>query len=294
MGRIRSGWMCGAVFLTAGLLNQVSLFSAERGIWQADYAEAEALARQTDRPLLIHFHASWCGPCRGMESSVLNTADLQRAVGDRLVAVKVDIDQRSDLADRFGIKMLPSDCIVAPDGKVLYHKEGASSKSAYIAAVENSAQRYVAGRNAAKVVSANGTAANVKKKVETSVPRQILGMDGFCPVTLWRDREWVKGDSAYGLIYLGVIFHFKGAEERDEFQANAEQYAPMLSGCDPVQFWETRRAVQGSPKFAAFYNTRLYLFENVENRVKFRENPERYLQQKQLVQADSIENATLR
>lgn len=294
MRRNSVGWTRGTLLIVIGLLGNSVLWAAGHGIWEADFAQAEALARKTERPLLIHFHASWCGPCRGMESTVLNSPELQRAVTDRVVAVKVDIDQHPEVADKFSVSMLPSDCLVAPDGKILYRKEGASSKSAYVSAIESSTQRFVASRSATKVVSGGSSTAAVKKKPEITPPRQILGMDGYCPVSLWRNREWVKGDSAYGLIYLGVIFHFKGPEERDEFLVNADQYAPMLSGCDPVQFWETRRAVQGSPKYAAFYNSRLYLFENIENRVKFRENPDRYLQQKQVVQADSIENPTLR
>lgn len=293
---LRQYWL-----ITACLLCQ-PLFAQASGKWETNFAQAETEAKRLGRPLLVHFYAPWCGPCRKMEAQVLNTPELHRTISDHFVAVKVDIDKQPNVADRFKIKLLPSDCIVSPQGQVIYRSEGPLAKGSYIATLETTATRFAtqqlanqrqmdAAKQKALSVSGNGTPALQK---QPAAPKQILAMDGYCPVTLWRNREWVKGDASLGLVYLGVIFHFRGVDERDAFQANADQFAPRLSGCDPVVFWETHRAVQGSPKFGAFYNSRLYLFENLENRTKFRENPERYLQSRETVQAESIEHPTLR
>ena len=47
-----------------------------RLVWHKSFATAQAEARRRGVPLLIHFHASWCGPCRRMERDVLDTRAL--------------------------------------------------------------------------------------------------------------------------------------------------------------------------------------------------------------------------
>lgn len=65
-----------------------------------------------DRPLLIDFWATWCGPCQ-MMSPILE--DYAAAHPEVLVA-KVNVDEESDLAAAFGIQSIPT-LIVIKEGK---------------------------------------------------------------------------------------------------------------------------------------------------------------------------------
>lgn len=268
-----------------------TVHGAEEGGWRKDFAAAEAEAKASNKPLLIHFHASWCGPCRKMDAAVLNTPELGAYLKDRVVGVKVDIDKQPAVADRFKVKLLPSDRIVSPEGKVVHSSEGYVAKTDYLAVLN---QKSHLPTKAPKAIIVEGqTNQNVVKKPVENAPRaMVLAMEGYCPVTLWRSREWVKGEQQYALQYTGVVYYFKGSAERDEFQKNSGRYSPKFAGCDPVSFWETQRAAQGSPRYAAFFDSQLYLFENEENRAKFKENPLRYTHQKRTVQADKIESRT--
>lgn len=264
---------------------------ADEGAWRKDFAVAEADAKRLNRPLLIHFHASWCGPCRKMDATVLGTPEMAAYLKDRVVGVKVDIDEHKAVADRFKVKLLPADRIVSPEGKVIYSNEGYVAKSSYLAVLDQNS-RIPTKAPKAMIVEGDTNKNVVKKPVENSRQPMVLAMEGYCPVTLWRNREWVKGEQRYALQYLGVVYYFKGQEEKDEFVKNATKYSPKFAGCDPVSFWETQRAVQGSPKYAAFYDGQLFLFENEESRAKFKGDPSRYTQQRRPVQAARIESRT--
>ncbi|MBP1587122.1 MAG: thioredoxin [Clostridia bacterium] len=69
----------------------------------ADNFEQEVL--KADKPVLVDFWASWCGPCK-MLAPVLSEID--RDYGDRVKVCKVNVDEEPLLADRFGINAIPA------------------------------------------------------------------------------------------------------------------------------------------------------------------------------------------
>ena len=74
-----------------------------------DFEAAEALAKKTNRPLFIDFETTWCGPCKLMDQYVYTAADVVNAATTvRVVAVKVDGDERPDLKKRFGVNAFPT------------------------------------------------------------------------------------------------------------------------------------------------------------------------------------------
>jgi thiol:disulfide interchange protein len=101
-------------------------------LWHPDYESAAAAADESGRPMLIHFHAKWCGPCRQMEARVLNQPSLREGLRDRVVAVKVDYDRHADLVERFGVAALPCDLLVDADGTVLLRTTGFVGETTYV------------------------------------------------------------------------------------------------------------------------------------------------------------------
>ncbi|MEX2111551.1 MAG: thioredoxin family protein, partial [Pirellulales bacterium] len=65
-----------------------------------------ALTGSTD-PVLLDFQASWCAPCRSMESTVTS---LERA---GYPVRKVDVDRERALADRYRVQTIPCFVLVA-------------------------------------------------------------------------------------------------------------------------------------------------------------------------------------
>lgn len=255
------------------------------GPWHHNFRQAEAEAKQLDRPLLIHFHASWCGPCHAMEAEVLNSPDLKAALGERVVGVKVDFDKHGDLAERFGVNVLPYDLIISPAGKILSRHSGYQTRQDYLSTLAHHERKYSESRK-----SLLATTVDPKPKTQPDViasqtllptapsASQSLGLDGYCPVTLWRTREWKKGTPSLTSAYQELKFQFATPEDQADFEKNPLQYVPQLLGCDPVLLTETDRAFSGSAKYAAYYDGHLYLFTSASSRAKFRERPPEFTQ----------------
>lgn len=75
------------------------------------------------RPVLLDFFADWCGPCR-RQGPILE--DLKRTMGDKVEIRKIDVDEHMDLANKYGIRVVPT-LIIEKDGKVIRSLEGVTS-----------------------------------------------------------------------------------------------------------------------------------------------------------------------
>ena len=66
-----------------------------------------------DKPALIDFYATWCGPCKAL-APVLE--ELAAEYGDRIYIYKVNTEESQDLAAAFGIRSIPTLLFIPLEG----------------------------------------------------------------------------------------------------------------------------------------------------------------------------------
>ncbi|MFT5464332.1 MAG: thiol-disulfide isomerase/thioredoxin, partial [Planctomycetota bacterium] len=82
-----------------------------------NFEEALAEAKSKGVPLLLDFETTWCGPCKLMDQLVYGALDVvNAATKHRIVAVKVDGDERRDLVEQYKVEGYPTILLIAPDG----------------------------------------------------------------------------------------------------------------------------------------------------------------------------------
>jgi thioredoxin 1 len=78
-----------------------------------------------DKPLVIDFWATWCGPCRVIAPIISKLAE---KYGDRLVVGKCDVEDNEDLAVQYNIRNIPT-ILFFKGGQVIDKLVGAQSEA---------------------------------------------------------------------------------------------------------------------------------------------------------------------
>lgn len=73
-----------------------------------------------DKPVLVDFFATWCGPCKMMLPILEDTA---KQLGDKVKVLKVDIDKNQLAASKFQVRGVPT-LILFQKGKILWRESG--------------------------------------------------------------------------------------------------------------------------------------------------------------------------
>lgn len=73
-----------------------------------------------NKPVLVDFTATWCGPCKMMKP-VLD--QLHQQMGDRIRIIKIDIDQSPAAANAYEVQSVPT-LLLFQDGKILWRQSG--------------------------------------------------------------------------------------------------------------------------------------------------------------------------
>ncbi len=125
-------------------------------------------------------------------------------------------------------------------------------------------------------------------KVEPILPTEVA-MGGFCPVTLAMAIEasktgtspnpaWVKGNGDFAVRHRGRVYHCVSEEALAKFLESPDLFAPVLSGCDLVEYSKSGKWIDGDCRFGFIDKEtgRIFLFSSSLNCQEFVQNCESY------------------
>ena len=87
---------------------------------------------QQDKPVIVDFWAPWCGPCKAMAPTF---ASLASSYGDKMIFAKCNVDENQNIANRYGIKSIPT-LIIFKDGSVVDSITGLVPQNSLEAAIK--------------------------------------------------------------------------------------------------------------------------------------------------------------
>ena len=86
----------------------------------------------SDIPVLVDFHADWCGPCK-MLAPVLK--QVKEEMGTALKIVKIDVDKNQSLASTYQVRGVPT-MLLFKNGKQVWRESGVLQKNDILSIIQ--------------------------------------------------------------------------------------------------------------------------------------------------------------
>ncbi len=87
---------------------------------------------QSDKPVLVDFTATWCGPCK-MMAPILK--EVKQEIGDTATIIKIDVDKNQQAAGEYQVQSVPT-LILFKNGQPLWRQSGVIQKAGLVSIIK--------------------------------------------------------------------------------------------------------------------------------------------------------------
>lgn len=110
-------------FITQNAFSQI--------LWFRDFQTAQSFAMEESKLILVDFWASWCGPCKDMDSRLWSSEEF-KMISENIIPLKIDIDQNREMAIKYKVASIPKVVLINASGEVIYEETGFSNPNKYL------------------------------------------------------------------------------------------------------------------------------------------------------------------
>ena len=154
--------------------------------WQKVYSKAVEQAKETKKPILIDFYADWCGPCKKMAETTLQS-DIVLSELKNFILLKIDIDKEPKLSIKFNVSSIPHFIILNRHGEIVSELKGYSNPTNFSEWISINKQQAFSENKLDELSVAD------KALVASLNTQPIKSMQKF--ITLYKQSPMAKKDS---------------------------------------------------------------------------------------------------
>ncbi len=88
---------------------------------------------QSEKPVLVDFFATWCGPCQQLGPILKEVKD---ELGDNVSILKIDVDKNQQLAVQYQVRGVPT-MLLFKNGKQVWRQSGLVFKNDLVRVIKN-------------------------------------------------------------------------------------------------------------------------------------------------------------
>lgn len=253
--------------------------------WETNLERAQQAAAQSNRLVLVHFWAPWCGWCKWMDAEVFARPEVAKEIQANYVGVKIDADQSAELVKRFGITGLPTDVILSPQGQIANITRGKSDAGQYVARL-NQYSANVRLQNARVTASlpsnpprGNANLPAVDPRAAGNAPPAENAEIDRAIATLRPNTPAAPGISPPGTPPAAPPQNTPSNNSANVPPSDVQPpLAPPLAldGYCPVSLVEKQQWIPGDKRWGANHQGRIYLFSGPEAQSRFLADFDRY------------------